>query len=349
MIRVFVPIVGQDTNIGDAMHRRRLLNMFNGKDVERYIYIGKAHHDFIEASGVTEDDACFSSSWRWIIALLGGPLKDTVFLFNSGEMTFSARRLLIELMMFPLLFLLRSVGGKVLRIGVAAHHLPVRNRWLWQYILRRSTCVIWRTQESRDFFQCGEVAPDLAFGLSEERVELLQSHRDILAVSMRFDRPAPSEDWIESVKQFAEKNDLKICVVTQVRMDSFSGRGLAESLSGSFIDWKPGVSHLEQEALLAEVYKRTVIIISDRLHALVGAANQGAIPCCMTKQRSQKVEEHFRVVGYHNLAVVYEDPSEMSTFLKRQLGRAQEVRDVIIGAARKLKVLDKGISQAIRD
>lgn len=346
-MRVFVPIVGQDTNIGDAMHRRRLLNMFSGEDVERYVYVGKAHHDFIAASGVREDDTCFSSSWRWVIALLGGPLKDTVFLFNSGEMTFSARRLFIELIMFPLLFLLRSAGGKVLRIGVAAHHLPVRNRWLWQYILRRSTCVIWRTQESRDFFQCGEVAPDLAFGLPEEGGELLQPHRDILAVSMRFDRPAPSEDWVESVKQFSEENDLKIYVVTQVRMDSFSGRVLAERLSASFIDWNPGVSHLEQETHLAEIYKRTVIVISDRLHVLVGAANQGAIPSCMTRQRSQKVEEHFGVVGYHNLATVYKDRSGIDHFLKEQLSRAKEVRNAIIEAKRSLQLLEKHTQKLI--
>src|SRR5690606_5375911 len=179
--------------------------------------------------------------------------------------------------LLPFGWIIKIKRGKVMRIGIAAvSNANVKYRRFWFFIFKQSDKIYWRTIQSSQLFGLGEVIPDLAF--YSPKFNAIDNQREYLVVSMRNDRPVPSVAWINSIRFFAHQHGLKIAVVSQVRMDNERGIFLAEKLQAKKFLWDDNVGHNSQEELVRKLYLKTRIVVSDRLHVLIAAITNGALP-----------------------------------------------------------------------
>lgn len=244
----------------------------------------------------------------------------------------SRKRLRLELLLAPILLSIRIRKGMVFRIGVAVHsskHFQIGA--LWRLLLRSTSLLYWRSEASARIFGRGSLIPDLAF--AELRPELHnQTGRDILAVTMRFDRPYPSKNLIKAVRLFADRHALRIVTVSQVRRDSDRAIQLAKDLCAvEAITWPNERSIQEQEQQLFPIYTKAAIIVSDRLHALIAAMNMGATPACMLTASSNKVADHFSVLGIDASLITAESMKTQNyvAFMESCLQNRQELHRAI--------------------
>src|SRR5690606_31657885 len=242
--RIFIPVVGEFANVGDVMHRNELLKWLRPCG-NLHVYVGKAPEDFVQGLELPSNTIVYRSIRKWLSALLFSPIGKTHFVFNSGELTVSNRRLLMEIILFPFLLATKLKGGKILRVGVAAaSNVNVSFKLLWKNLFNFSSLVMWRTNISRNLFGMGEVIPDLAFAGKEpsnyDRSTEIQKRKNLI-ISMRWDRPYPNLDWLKAVRDFSFNRDLKILVVSQVRKDNPTCVQLAADLGGESILWKEDV------------------------------------------------------------------------------------------------------------
>jgi|SRR5690606_6708762 len=327
--RIFIPVVGEFANVGDVMHRNELLKWLKSCG-DLHVYVGHAPEDFVQGLELPSSAVIYTSIVKWLFALFFSPFGRTHFVFNSGELTVSNRRLLMEIILFPFLLVTKLKGGRILRIGVAAaSNVQVSFKWLWRRLFKSSSLIMWRTSVSRDFFGLGEVIPDLAFAGREPldyacSVEV--QRRKNLIISMRWDRPYPNNEWLKAVKDFASNRDLKILVVSQVRKDNPTCVQLSSDLRGDCILWDESVSHLAQEEHLRVIYKDSLLTVSDRLHVLIAAVTEGVLPSVILTKPSDKVQHHFDVLDIKSVSIDMEmGHSELMDYLERQVLRCNEV------------------------
>src|SRR5690606_15683692 len=135
---IFIPVVGEFSNVGDVMHRNELLRWIRPNAV-LHVFVGKAPVDFIQGLGLPDTAVQYSSISRWLFALCLSRFRKTHFVFNSGEITVSNRRLMLETLLFPFLLIVKLKRGKVLRIGIAAaSNIRVHFNFLWKSLFRFS-------------------------------------------------------------------------------------------------------------------------------------------------------------------------------------------------------------------
>ncbi len=114
---------------------------------------------------------------------------------------------------------------------------------------------------------------------------------------MRGDRPAPSDAFIRSVRDVSNELGLRPVVVNQVVRDLARSRELATSLDAEFLEPWEGGPHAEFEARIRDVYARSAVVVSDRLHALVLGFTEGAVPVGATQGSSEKLDRTFAGAG----------------------------------------------------
>ena len=118
----------------------------------------------------------------------------------------------------------------------------------------------------------------------------------------------PGQAWLEGVRAFCGEIGLRPLVVTQVGRDAERNRELAGLLNAGLIDWK-NEPHAVQERRLRAVYEKSALVLSDRLHVLILAFTEGAVPLCMLDRPEDKIGRHFDAVGYTGTSI---DVSELS-------------------------------------
>lgn len=330
---LFIPVVGEFANVGDVMHRNELLKWIRPCGV-LHVFVGKAPADFVHGLELPNNAVVYSSIFRWLIALLSSPFRKTHFVFNSGEITVSNRRLLIEILLFPFLLVVKLKGGKILRVGIAAaSNVKVRFKFLWNGLFRLSDLIMWRTHISRDAFKKGKVIPDLAFaGSGTQSILEPPGLRKILVISQRWDRPYPNSTWLQAVKDFGKAHNLNIQVVSQVRKDNPMCEKLAIDLDGQAILWNDNISHLVQERMLRAIYRNSLFAISDRLHVLIAAITEGVIPSTILTKPSDKVKHHFDVIQLEAVSIYTLEYNEIQGFLEDKISMYGEIMSKLSNA-----------------
>lgn len=345
MNNIFIPVVGQFTNVGDAMHRRELISWLE-KSGMLHVYVGKAPRHFVDALNIPVNSKIYQSLTLWVFAMIISPYNKTHFVFNPGEITVGAKRLIMEMFLMFFLWFVKLKKGKVLRVGIAVMaNVKLKYSFFWKLILKQSSHVYWRTQDSRNLFGFGEVIPDLAFAstrLSHRHADLMKNTR-YLVVSMRADRPYPSEAWFNSIKSYASKNNLQFAHVSQVRMDNERCSQIHRELGGLLFSWPANKSHNEQEEQLRTIYQNASLAVSDRLHVLIAAASEGAIPCVVLTKASDKIEYHFDVINLQKIAIYSVDEEKIKSFLDYQTTRRDEVIAQIVKAQAHLSRIRKDV------
>jgi hypothetical protein len=336
---VFVPLVGEFSNVGDVMHRNELLQWLTpvGK---LHIYIGKAPKDFVKSLILPDDAILYTSFFSWLLKLIFARVNCTIFVFNSGEVTLRARRLFLELLLLPFILLVKLKGGKIFRIGIACmSNIKINLFWLWKLLFKTTDKIFWRTKKSQELFQIGEIIPDLAFApplVEAKSINPTYPNNEFLVISMRHDRPYPSDEWFSKIKEFANQKGLKIVVVSQVRKDNHRTEEIASKLGVQAIIWNQNVNHLHQEEVVRGYYNRALITISDRLHVLIAAYTQGSIPCCILTSQADKVQDHFDAIGLFNVVMRTGDGTDILNFLELQLARKEDFNKKLLEAQENL-------------
>lgn len=325
MNNVFIPVVGQFSNVGDILHRRELVTWLKD-DFNLYVYVGEAPTSFIEALGLNENCRVYTNIFKWLLALVISPLNRTHFIFNPGEMRMAFKRALGEFCLLPFILLVRLKKGEVVRAGVAIMSDSPK-KWLtvFKFFVGLSTQVYWRTAKSRDTFGFGLVAPDLAYYdyNSSENIE----NKNIISISLRGNRPYPAKEWFEAVKKIAQDYDLNIVTVSQVRMDNAAAIYVAEKLNCKAVIWKENDSHLTQKEKLENIYKKSILTISDRLHVLIYAHTKYSFPVNTISVNSNKVNDHMEVVGLNNLTLFLDSQTEQEIFEYIEHIKNQKIAD----------------------
>jgi len=326
--QLFISCTGQDDNIGDVVLRRRMLDELR-EIGEMHVLLAGVGDSFIDALALGRSDVVYSEVSSWVSArdraIAAGPV---IYVAKPGEVQVEPRKVINAFRQIPLMRRIQQGGGAVVQLGIGARSYPA----LWTRALGATfgyhDLVAWRDPLSLSRFGFGDLMPDWGFDdAGPTRQELPDSAaRDLLTISLRGDRPYPGSAWLRSVTAFAAEAGLKPMVVTQVRRDSDIGRQLAADLEADFTDWNDE-SHREQELRLRNVYRRSRLVLSDRLHVLILGFTELAIPLCYLDRSERKVGRHFDAVGYRKASVDVSalGPEEQRALLREAAGRYQEV------------------------
>lgn len=339
MKKIFVPVVGQFMNIGDVLHRRELLSWLDQAGA-LHIYVGKAPKSFIDALHLSKNVTIYKNLAFWVFQILISGYKKTFFVFNPGEIRLEKKRFIREFILIPLLGIVKLKKGKVLRVGIAAMS-DSNNKYIyvWKKIFKITDKIFWRTYDSHNKFEIGDVIPDLAFyDIDKEAIK--NTKRKYLAISMRGAHSKPSDKWYFLVKEIAKINNLQIIVVPQVRIDNDRCKEIGDKLNAECFLWSHSDSHNDQEAIVKNIYSNSLLIISDRLHALILAYSRGAIPVNLLTTNKEKVQHHFDVIGFKNVNYLIDDSLRKEKVLEDiqyKVACREEYIDVLLNANAQLE------------
>lgn len=325
-MQIFVPGRGQYDNVGDIILRRQLLEWARPLGT-LHIYVGPAPDGYAEGLRITPEDVVYESFADWYRAGLRAAARGQAsYFFKPGEIQLTLVGMKEHLSMLPLLLAARARGGRVVRIGSGSRNFSALPRLLMAPSVRVSQLTAWRDQVTADYVGTGSVMPDLAFGEGRPPAELDAAGRDAVVVSMRSDRPLPDDAWFTGVRQLAAHRGLGITVVTQVFRDRDRSKELAARLDAELLDWD-GTGHGPHEERLRRLFSRSALAVSDRLHVLIAAFTEGAVPTAPFGSGSAKIDRHFQAAGLDGVSVDVTglDADGVEAVLAAALDRREEV------------------------
>ncbi|MDJ0376221.1 hypothetical protein [Cryobacterium sp. PH31-L1] len=345
---IFVPARGQYDNIGDILLRRQLLDWLRASG-PLHVYVGEAPDGYAEGLGLTPGDVQYRSFRRWYAAALASAARGHAsYVFKPGEIQLTLVGMKEHLAMLPVLALVRARHGRVARVGVGSRNFAPLPRALMGPSIALSNVSLWRDAATAGYLGQGSIMPDLAFA-GAGSADSGSAGRDVLVVSMRSDLEYPSAAWLAGVRAVAADNGLQIWCVTQVLRDDDKCVQLAADLGGEALRWN-GTGHDEQEQRLRALYRRAALTVSDRLHVLVGALTEGAVPAALlVDPKSDKIARHFAAAGLHDVSIVSAGLSaiEIAARLQNLLGRRTAILAGLTEAQNELQTVRRLLDQVL--
>ena len=348
---IYVPARGQYDNIGDILLRRQLLDWLRASG-PLHVYVGEAPDGYAEGLGLTPDDVQYRSFRRWYAAALASAARGRAsYVFKPGEIQLTLIGMKEHLAMLPVLALVRARHGRVARVGVGSRNFAPLPRALMGPSIALSNVSLWRDAATAGYLGQGGIMPDLAFASVSD---LPDEVRDVLVVSMRSDLDYPSPAWLAGVRAIAADNGLDIWCVTQVVRDDEKCGQLAADLGGEALRWN-GTGHDDQEQRLRALYRRAAVAVSDRLHVLVGALTEGAVPAALLVSansdaaKSDKIARHFAAAGLHDVSIASAGltADEIAARLQNLLGRREAILAGLAEAQQELQTVRRLLDQVL--
>lgn len=343
---VFIWATGQDDNIGDSLLRRPSIADARSRASQVHIFRGDSTPTFDTGLGLEPRDRVYRGFQRWALrAFASGFRRRTLVVANAGEVKVSRRGAVRLLAAWSASLAPRT---KVYWIGAG---VPGKQSiWAVPYKMfaRRAAFAGFRDEESTDLLGTGHVVPDWAFALGTSVLSWAPlANRTKLAVVLRGDRSAPSERWLQWLKHLADQLGLTLVFVVQVRRDADLARALAKRIGGEVIEFEGDVSHATQESKVREIYGATRLVVGDRLHGLIVAATEGAIPLGWVESSTGKISRHFNAVempfvGEYEGARADSLPLPDSGLAEQW---AQEVRQRVDAARRRIEAAQEQVDQ----
>ena len=297
----FLWLTGHVRNVGDSMLRRPLADLYRGVGPIR-VWSGAPASGYAAGLRISEDESAPSfRAWAWeftIAAVRGRP----TFVFNAGEFGVTKAYFFGLLALAPALILARAKGSRIVWAGAGVKNRRKYFMWPFDALAKAAADLRWRDVTSTPLMGRGRTMPDWGFGIgpgggSAPALDAADpTSRRTIAVSLRGDRREPSEEWLDAVDRLAHRLDREIVCVVQVQDDDALMRRVADRLGAELVGWGDG-DHWAQEQRVREAYSRSVLALSDRLHGLVIAATEGAIPLGWCEATTVKVTNHFEVIG----------------------------------------------------
>jgi len=347
-----VSAIGQADNIGDSALRREYLNALRGVTDVVHVFVADHTQDYIDGLGLKRTDRTYSSSRKWISTLIRMTFRGrSSFAFNAGETQPTKRRLVFWIASGVCIVAMRAGGGKGVHAGVGLRSpIPDASTKLMRFALSSSNIVTWRDHKSALAVGRGKVRPDWAFGAGTPSDDLLddsaEGSRRYLTITMRFDRPLPNEGWIASIVEFASQQNLEMVLIAQVERDIDRCNELSVMLGGvPVVQWSSR-NHAAVETETRHIYKQSAAVVSDRLHALVFAATEGAVPIGYSTGDPEKLERTLEAAGLSGVAFGQETTPVQNATEKMGsiMSRRVEIAANVISARVALKELEREIT-----
>lgn len=302
---VFVSVIGQEDNLGDSVLRRGMLEALRTEGLQLHVLVGSNSDGYIRAAGLSDGDVVYRSRADWLDSFVRTRPTKATFVLNAGESQVHQHRLYLGGRQAAALVVARLRGAAIIQTGVGLRGADIGKLTGPPLVLRTCNLVTWRDKKSRDFARIGTVSPDWAFALGAPTTAPswtnLTGNRNYMAVTMRGDRPSPTTAWYLGVQRSAELLGLTPVVVTQVRRDSSRSTEIAKKLGGGAIamEWS-GDDHARQETVVRDIYRSSRVVLSDRLHALIIGATEGAVPVGYTVGSPEKVDRTLEAAGFES-------------------------------------------------
>lgn len=303
--KIFAEVVGQSENIGDSILRRSYLDALRAVG-DLHLLVGQ-HAGYISGLRLDPRDVCYEKRRQWLRPLLGCLVKGQRVCIapNSGETVIS---LLRPKKTWWLMLLNRLVGGRNIFCGVGLRNidspsLPFADRIMSKCYLLVFDYVSWRDHYSRKSVEgVGEIAPDWAFaeGQSDALLARPDISRGYVAISLRGDRPFPNTMWLIAIKDFSLARGLELIAVAQVARDVKHTARIAELLGCRHVDWSDAaLGNFAREKVVRDIYRKSAMVVSDRLHALILGLTEGAVPLGFPVRSAEKCDRALATVGIH--------------------------------------------------
>lgn len=351
MVNVFLSVAGQNDNLGDSVLRRGFLRSFQGTSVgETHVLVGNNDDDYLSAVGLTGSERLHRSSDSWSKALDRSVLRTrTVIGFNAGEVQVTAERAHLGWRTLGRLLLAGTRGGAGIHVGVGIRDPRKGSTAALKAVLRQCAVVSWRDEPSREATGTGLITPDWAFSEGSTAGDRHSRERNRVVVSMRVDRPAPTAEWIGHVRRAADSSGCSITVFSQVHRDNERAVELAARFGADaeIVVWESG-SHAEWENTARELYSRARFVVSDRLHALIIGATEGAVPIGFTVPEPEKLRRTLGAAGLGEFAFALDSSDDVSERLDTLIRSAGEVDTAVSAARVQISSLQQQIAARLR-
>lgn len=302
---IFLSLFGQRDNLGDSVLRRPWYESFRGLG-PIHAAVGDHGDDYLAAFPLDSRTTLYASNLKWAAAALwSAARRRTVMAFVAGEVVTTPKSALVYALYGLIARAARIRAGHAVfaGVGVKINSRPWVVRVL-RWMIAPCEIVVTRDPASAALLQVPTVGPDWAFldgRPTGTDPTMGWADRRSLAVSLRGDQPAPAADTVTALGRAAKLAGLDVVVVSQVRRDNDRCRDLArqfgQEVDATVVTWDTG-NHPEHEVLVREVYRRSAVVVGDRLHALIVAMTEGAVPLPLGSEFSRKAENALRAVGY---------------------------------------------------
>lgn len=343
MTEVFASAMGQYDNVGDTVLRRPFLRALRGAG-KLNVFVGNRSEDYISALHLDDTDRLFRDSSSWRKAVTRAITRNgAVYAFNAGEIEVTRPYAAHYVRLAPLLVANKLRGGRSLHIGLGVRR---PTRWIpaVRGVLSLCDMVSWRDEISQQTMGLGHVAPDWAFaeGASDAALTArMTQQRNTVVFAPRYNGAQPDEAWCERFAEMADRLGLNIVVAAQIQRDNAVVDVLAKRWGAEAVVWEDG-HHARQETRLRRAYAEARVVVSERLHALVIGATEGAVPVALGHAPSDKAYRTIRGAGLPALGVsanvladadvkVLQDASTRSTEVCARVGDARRKLDEVVG------------------
>lgn len=355
MNSILASAVGQYDNVGDTVLRRGFLDHLRRLGDLR-VYVGDKTDDYVSGLGLQSGDVAVRDGREWRAAVsrqlsTGGGL----YAFDTGETEVQAPFAKRYAKIAPLLAVNKARGGMAVQLGVG-----VRESTPWRTpisgVLRLCDEVSWRDEASRRIMGLGSVTPDWAFALGSTDALLFdaQRPRPRLAIAYRQGlshaaREKPSDAWVDAVRRIAVSLSLQPVVVAQIERDGPLATELAERLGCEAVVWLDD-NHARQEERLRAVYRDSALVLSDRLHAVVIAATEGAVPIALSAGPMDKTTRTLEGAGIERTSVERSLPDTDAALevITDALQRRGEIMRAVSTARLRLDALTASLGERMR-
>lgn len=290
---VFIWATGQLDNIGDSLLRRPYIATLSTLG-EPCVWVKDADQAFLTGMGLSEQSNIEHDYGQWYRRAFKAALrgKATVAV-NAGEVPVSRKGALRLASIALLASLARSRGGTLVWLGAGVPPSSSKLLAMPYKLTSRLAQHVWvRDPDSNAMLPGSQLVPDWAFDLGDPVDDWTEEGRSVLAVTLRGDRPLPSDEWFTWLQQQAESNSLTLTFLAQVKSDNSRAEELAERFQAEALLF-PDVDHSVQEDTVRALYRRSAYIVGDRLHGLIVGATEGAVPVGWVPTSKGKIRRHF--------------------------------------------------------
>lgn len=294
-------LTGHVRNVGDSMLRRPLADLYREAGPIR-VWSGAPGSGYEKGLRISEAESA-KSFLAWISGFYVDAVRSRpTFVFNAGEFGVTKAYFFGLLILAPALVLSRLKGSRTVWVGAGVKNRRRFFTWPFDILAKSADSLMWRDLTSTSLMGRGEIMPDWGFGLGPAGgstgaiADVGRGSRQFITIALRGDRQAPSSDWLDAVARLAVRLDRNIACVVQVEDDDSLARELAKRLGAKLVAWRSDGDHWAQEQRVRDIYADSELVLSDRLHGLIMAATEGAIPLGWCEATTHKVSNHFNVI-----------------------------------------------------
>ncbi|SHV90023.1 Uncharacterised protein [Mycobacteroides abscessus subsp. abscessus] len=346
LARVFLSTWGQSDNIGDSILRRGLLRTFHGIDDARvHVHVGRKlmpdtnDERYLTALRLRGDEVVYDTAIGWFSRYAASALTGrTLMVMPAGELVLPDRAGRFWGWWTAVCAVLsRPRGGTTVQVGAGVRmssDATITAPRMERYARRKMSLVAWRDPRTAAAFGIGDIAPDWAFGEGPdplgEGLGTPAGERKILAVTTRGNRDLLDDNKIRLLRDIAKSRGLQIQVYSQVRRDREAMTKLAWVLHPGTEPLLFGEeSHAEWEQKVRALHRESAIVASDRIHALIVGATEGAVPLAVSSGSTEKALRTLKPGGFDLPA---DQPAAINDYLDTMLGDSTSVSRRIVTA-----------------